>query len=37
MKSNNAFAFAIAISLAVAAVVMFCSLHAAASRIKVTM
>jgi hypothetical protein len=37
MRANHAFAFAMAISLAVAAAVMFGSLHAAASRIKVTM
>jgi hypothetical protein len=37
MRSNHAFAFAIAVSLAVAAAVMFGSLHAAAGHIKATM
>jgi hypothetical protein len=37
MKSNHVFAFAIVTSLLVGAAVMFGSLHAATSRIQVTM
>jgi hypothetical protein len=37
LRSNHAFAFAIAISLLLGAVVMFGSLHAAAGNMQVTM
>jgi hypothetical protein len=37
MRSNNAFGFAIAISLLLGAAVIFGSLHAAASHMRVTM